>query len=86
MKNSDNSFKLRASNNTSGPVTEQHSQIGSPSQSHLGDANSNSRMPTQLLKVETLIRTIRKATDLAHRIDWPLLTVNEHHTRVIDIS
>jgi len=42
-------------------------------------------MPTHLLKVETLIRTIRKATDLAHRIDWPLLTEREHHTKVIDI-
>lgn len=47
--------------------------------------NSYQRMPTNLLKVETFIRTIRKATDLAHRIDWPLLTEREHHTKVIDI-
>jgi hypothetical protein len=43
-------------------------------------------MTTQLLKVEAFVRTIRKATDLAHRIDWPLLTEREHHTKVIDLS
>ena len=47
--------------------------------------NSNPRMPTSLLKIEQFIRTIRKSTDLAHRIDWPLLTEREHHGKVIDI-
>lgn len=42
-------------------------------------------MPTQLLKVQTFIRTVRKATDLAHRVDWPLLTEREHHAKVMDI-
>jgi len=33
-----------------------------------------SRIPTQLLKVEGLIKTIRKVTELAHKIDWQFLT------------
>lgn len=84
MKNTENTSKLRASNNTShGPLTgEQFSQQRSPTHSQKGE----SRIPTQFLKVETLIRKIRKATDLAHRIDWPLLTDREHHNKVIDIS
>jgi len=32
------------------------------------------------------IKTIRKATDLAHRIDWPLLGVEQHHSKVIDLA
>jgi len=32
------------------------------------------------------IKTIRKATDLANRIDWQLLGVEQHHSKVIDLS
>ena len=58
------------------------SEVTSP---RLGTENSNQRLPTQLLKVQTFIRTVRKSTDLAHKVDWPLLTEREHHAKVMDI-
>ena len=89
--NNDATSRLRASNGTSRGLTMQESrhQMRQDSKSQLdgspGRDGSNSRVPTSLLKIEQFIRTVRKSTDLAHRIDWPLLTEREHHTKVIDI-
>ena len=47
---------------------------------------SSKRTLRESLTVNKFVKTIRKATDLAHRIDWALLSNEQHHSKVIDLT
>lgn len=36
--------------------------------------------------MQHFVKTIRKATDIAHRVDWALLSDEQQHTRVVDLT
>ena len=40
----------------------------------------------ELLTVVSFVKSIRRTTDLCHRIDWALLTPDQQHTKVLDLS
>ena len=40
----------------------------------------------KLLNVQDFVKTIRRSTDLAHKIDWALLTIDQQHSKILDLS
>ena len=58
----------------------------SPSKKSSSPPKNLSRKTVRFLQVPEFVKTIRRATDLAHRIDWDMLTPEKHHSKVLDLS
>lgn len=39
-----------------------------------------------MLNVAEFVKTIRRSTDLAHKLDWRLLTVEQQHSKILDLT
>ena len=50
------------------------------------DSYTKPKILKKLLNVQDFVKTIRRNTDLATQIDWKLLSIDQQHSKILDLS